>query len=60
VLFTLQYLVFGCHRIFNLVAWCVKRMWAAVVRRSAVPGDVLRDGAEANTAGGATHGASRA
>ncbi|KAH9926372.1 uncharacterized protein B0H18DRAFT_1005746 [Fomitopsis serialis] len=60
VLFTLQYLVFGCHRIFNLVAWCVRRAWTAVVRRSAVPGDVPQDGGEGNTAGGAAHGASRA
>ncbi|KZT63633.1 hypothetical protein DAEQUDRAFT_733601 [Daedalea quercina L-15889] len=48
VLFTLQYLVFGCHRMFNFTAWCVRRVWRALVSRptgretegSAVVGDV--------------------
>lgn len=35
ILFSLQYLVFGCHRMFNLAAWCVRSLWRALFVRPA-------------------------
>lgn len=33
ILFSLQYLVFGCHRIFNFAMWCVRSLWRALFVR---------------------------
>ncbi|KAH9830513.1 uncharacterized protein C8Q71DRAFT_368996 [Rhodofomes roseus] len=59
VLCTLQYLVFGCHRIFNFIVWCVKSVWCAVVRRSVAAGDAPQSGG-GGAADGPAHSVSRA
>ena len=44
ILFSLQYLVFGCHRLFNLVTWCVRGLWHALRVRAGPSAQVREDG----------------
>ncbi|CCL99059.1 uncharacterized protein FIBRA_01070 [Fibroporia radiculosa] len=39
VLFSMQYLIFGCHRAVNFCVWIVRTAWRAAVRREVAAAD---------------------